>query len=384
MNFWSIEVPRKDLLKNVRRVVVKVGTSLITDNGAISGKKISSLVGDVVTLIHRGYEVIIVSSGAISAGAGALQRKRENISIPEKQAFAAVGQTILMNEYRRCFNNRGISVGQILLTEDDVKHRARFLNARHTFNALLELGVVPVVNENDSVAVKEIKFGDNDTLSAHVANIVEADLLVILSDIDGFYHDLSDGAPVEEIHRIDDTIRTEAGGSGSVHGTGGMSTKIRAAEIIIQSGEKMIIADGNVKGMLGMIMSGQRVGTLFTGRKKSLKSRKRWIAFNMKAAGRLNIDDGAVSALGELKKSLLASGITGITGVFEPGDAVEICSVSGELIGKGIVNYSNAELESIKGKKTKEIRSILGSGYYDEVINRDDMILFGGDDAGQM
>ncbi len=369
-------MPRKDLLKNVRRIVVKVGSSIITENGTISAARISRLSLDIAALIRQRYEVVLVTSGAISAGAGALSKKREFLTIPEKQALAAVGQAILMNEYRRCFLREGFDVGQILLTEDDVKHRSRFLNARHTFNSLLRMNVVPVVNENDSVAIKEIKFGDNDTLSAHVANIVEADLLIILSDVEGFYHDLTDAAPLEEVHEINDDVRRRAGGAGSVHGTGGMATKIKAAEMMIQSGEKMIIANGNSEKILTRIMKGEKTGTLFAGRDRSLPSRKRWIAFNMKSGGRITIDDGAAKALIEKKKSLLASGVTGVSGKFELGDAVEIYDSRGVLVGKGIVNYAHGELQLIKGKKTREIKDILGSAYFDEVINRDDLITY--------
>ncbi len=369
-------MPRKQLLKHVKRIVVKVGTSTITEDGVVSTNRISRLVSDIVNLIRSGYQVVVVSSGAISSGAGALNRGREGLTIPEKQAFAAVGQIVLMNEYRKCFNWEGIEVGQILLTEDDVNNRRRFLNARHTFNTLLHLGVVPIVNENDSVAVKEIKIGDNDTLSAHVANIVEADLLVLLSDVDGFYWDLSDPHPVEEIHEIDDEVRHRAGGSGSIHGTGGMMTKIRAAEITIRCGEKMIIASGAEDEVLTRIMRGEKIGTIFIGSDHSMGGRKRWIAFGPKISGRIKIDDGAVKAISVNKKSLLASGILEVSGRFDLGDAVEIVDANDAPIGKGIVNYDVQELKLIKGRKTAEIRGILGGTYFDEVINRDDLIIY--------
>jgi len=369
-------VPRKNLLKNVKRVVVKIGTSIITENGTISTNRISTLVHDIVAVIRRGYEVVVVSSGSISSGAGALKRDREGLTIPEKQAMAAVGQIILMNEYRKCFQWEGLEVGQILLTEDDVNNRRRFLNARHTLNTLLGLGVVPVVNENDSVVVKEIKFGDNDTLSAHVANIVEADLLILLSDVNGFYRDLSDPEPVEEIFDIDDEVKRQAGGSGTVHGTGGMATKIRAAEITIRCGEKMIIANGRDENVLSRIVDGEKIGTIFVGRDQSLGSRKRWIAFSMRNSGKIQIDDGALRALRDNKKSLLPSGITDVSGKFDLGDAVEIVDGNDHPVGKGIVNYDVHELRLIMGKKTKEIRNILGGTYFDEVINRDDLIMY--------
>ncbi len=368
-------MPRKGMLRGVKRIVVKIGTSLITEEAKISRRRIERLVGDIAELIEQKYQVVVVSSGAISAGSGALGKKREHLSIPEKQAMAAVGQSILMDEYRKCFRKHGREVGQILLTEDDVKHRRRFLNARHTFNALIEMGVVPIVNENDSVAIKEIRFGDNDTLSAHVANIVEAGLLVILSDVDGFYSELGDELPIEEVRSIDEDLRRRAGGAGSPHGTGGMATKIGAAEIIMKSGELMMIANGRTPGVLPALMRGEKLGTLFKGGKNHMQSRKRWIAFNMKSSGEITIDEGAVRALVESKKSLLASGIIGVSGKFNPGDAVDVMNPNGATIGKGISNYSAAELDMIKGKRTREIRGILSGTYYEEVINRDDMII---------
>jgi len=368
-------LPRKKLLKNTKKIVIKIGSSIITENDVISGARISELVSDIISLKKSDYSVVIVSSGAISAGAGALNISRENISIPRKQALAAVGQTILMNTWREGFSKAGCEVGQILLTEDDVKDRKRFINARHTFNSLLEMGIIPIVNENDSVVIKEIKFGDNDILSAHVTNIVEADLLILLSDVDGFYNDLSDPEPVGTIYEINKDIILKAGGSGSIHGTGGMLSKIRAAEVIIKCGEKMIIANGRIKGVLSRILNGEKIGTIFIGN-EPLCSRKRWIAFNMKASGKIKIDDGAVKALRQHKKSLLSTGVIDIEGRFHLGDAVEIISKSGDLIGKGIVNYNFSELQTIKGKKTAQIKDILGSSYFDEVINRDDLIIY--------
>jgi len=356
--------------------VVKIGSSLITENNAISTNKISRFVTDISMLSRAGYQVVVVSSGAISAGSGAMKKKRELCTIPQKQAMAAVGQSILMNEYRKCFSWEGREVGQILLTEDDVKHRRRFLNARHTLQALLEMDVVPVVNENDSVVIKEIKFGDNDTLSAHVANIIEADLLILLSDVDGFFWDMSDDNPVEEIHEINDEVKKRSSGTSSQYGTGGMTTKIAAAEIVLRSGEMMIIANGNEEKVLQKIMNGERLGTLFTGTNPAMKSRKRWIAFNVSVRGSITIDEGALKALIHSKKSLLAIGITSVTGKFELGDAVDICDSNGNVIGRGMVNYNSDELRKIMGKNSIKINEILGAAFYDEVINRNDLIIF--------
>ncbi|MCU0847979.1 MAG: glutamate 5-kinase [Spirochaetes bacterium] len=368
-------MPRKNLLKHVKKIVVKIGTSSITEKDGISIKKISGFVDDVDRLIKKGYRLVIVTSGAIATGATTLGRKRDSITIPEKQALASVGQVILINEYRKHFDKKGIKVGQILLTEDDVKNRKRFVNARHTLDTLMEMGVIPIVNENDSVAVEEIKFGDNDTLSAHVACLIDADLLILLSDIDGFFREMDDPEPVEEIYEITEDVVKRAGGSGSSHGTGGMFTKIKAADIIIRFGEMMVIANSGVKNVLGRIMNGDKIGTIFVGKNKQLKGKKRWISMR-NPRGLLVLDAGAVEALRIKKKSLLASGIKSAAGHFEMGDVVELSDESGNKFGKGSINYNRSELELIKGKRTGEIKGILGSKYFDEVVNRNDLVLY--------
>ena len=336
----------------------------------------AQFVRDVSALVRRKYEVVIVTSGAISAGAARMKRKREGLSIPEKQALAAVGQTILMDEYRHLFLEEGIDVGQILLTDGDVIDRRRFLNARNALSTLLVMGAVPIVNENDTVAVDEIKLGDNDTLAAYVAQIIEADLTILLSDIDGFYRDLSDAAPLPFVKEITDEVWNAAGGSGSHHGTGGMFTKIRAADMIMKSGNMMIIAKAGEENILNKIMDGGEIGTLFMGAGKILDSRKRWIAFNMKSNGRLFVDSGAVKALTIDKKSLLAAGIVSCEGDFSQGDAVEIAAPDGRIIGRGITNYDDREIVLIKGKKTAEIRNLTDGTFYEEVIHRDNMIIY--------
>ena len=368
-------MPRKELVKRVRRIVVKIGTSSLTEDGEISEKKIIRFTEDVVALMKQGYQVVVVSSGAITAGAGGLKKKRETLTIPEKQALAAVGQAILINEYRRHFERHGLQVGQILLTEDDLKHRRRYLNARHTMETLLSMGAVPIVNENDSVVVKEIKFGDNDTLSAHITSLVNADLLILLSDVRGFYMNLDDEEPVDEIHKINEDIIERAGGSGTTHGTGGMATKIRAAELIMRFGKKMVIAHSCEGEVLTRIMKGERLGTIFVGREERLSSRKQWLALR-KAKGQLVLDDGAVEALRKRKKSLLATGIERVEGTFDMGAIVELHDTKGKAVGKGIVNYNSAELDEIRGKSTKKIKEILGGAFFDEVVNRDDLIIY--------
>ncbi len=366
---------RIDYLKDIKRIVVKIGTSTITVNDRICTEKIEKIVEDISFLINKGLEVIVVTSGAISSGAGILNMTRNHLTIPERQALAAIGQTILMDEYKQCFLKKGLHVGQILLTEDDIRNRRRFLNARNTLNSLLDFKVVPIINENDSVVIKEIKIGDNDTLSAQVLTLIEGDLLILLSDINGFYYDLKDPEPMWEISKIDDDIRKRAGGAGTVHGTGGMVTKINAAEMIMRFGGKMIIADGKEPDILQRIVSGERVGSLFIGEDRHFNSRKKWISLR-KGKGSIRIDDGAVKALITGKKSLLATGVSSVEGKFDMGDIIEIHDLKGEPVAKGIVNYNSDELEIVKGKRTDQIKSILGIKYFDEVINRDDLFIF--------
>jgi glutamate 5-kinase len=369
-------VERNPALQSVKKIVVKIGSSSLSEGNHISRKKMSRFVDDVSVLIKRGYHVVIVTSGAISAGASRIGKNRSTLSIPEKQALASVGQTILMNEYSSLFLEKSINIGQVLLAEEDVVNRQRFLNARNALTMMLDMGIVPVVNENDTVAVEEIKLGENDTLAAYVAHIVEADLTVLLSDIDGFYMDLSDPAPVPFISAITNEVYAAAGGSGSAHGTGGMFTKIRAADMVIRSGEMMIIAKADIDSVLNRLMDGENIGTLFMGSDKPLDGRKRWIAFNMDYSGLLVIDDGAVHALVEGKKSLLAAGICSLTGSFNQGDAVIIADLKGREIGKGIINYSADEVLRIKGMKTSDIKKMIEDTFYEEVIHRDNMIVF--------
>jgi glutamate 5-kinase len=365
---------RSDFFRRTKRIVVKIGSSSITESGTISSLKISKFASDIAELKKTGYEVAVVTSGAISSGAGVLKLSRNNLTIPDKQAFAAVGQAVLMNEYRKCFETLGYNIGQILLTEDDMRSRKRFLNARNAMDSLFKLNVIPVINENDTVTVSEIKFGDNDTLSAHVFNLIEADLLILLSDIDGFYHELTDPEPVYEIFKITDDIRRRAGGAGTTHGTGGMVTKVNAAEMIMRFGGMMIVADGRETGILSKIMSGERKGTLFAGEKTKINERKKWISMR-KTRGSVIIDDGAVKALLNGKKSLLATGVINVQGKFDMGDIIEIADKNALIIAKGIVNYKSDELLIIKGKKSAEIKSLLNGQFFDEVINRDDMII---------
>lgn len=366
-------MPRKKISENVKRIVVKIGSSSITNDDGVSRDKINSFVSQISDIVNEGYEVILVTSGAVSAGLGKINSDKSNMTIPMRQALAAIGQTVLMNEYRSAFIEKGLNIAQILMTEDDVNNRKRFLNIKNTIECLLENNIVPVVNENDTVVVTEIKFGDNDTLSAHVANLTDADLLILLSDVDGFFNDLSDNKPIDVITEIDEELMNKAGGTGSKHGTGGMVTKLKAADMVMKCGQIMAIANASEKEILKKILHGEKKGTIFFKNKKKIPARKKWIYFNLKTMGRVVIDSGAEKAIVDNKKSLLAIGIVSVIGNFNSGDAVEVVNKNEIVLCKGISNYSSNEIKIIKGRKTSEIRAILKDNYYDEVIHRDNM-----------
>lgn len=371
---------RKRYLKQVKRVVVKVGSSTLThSSGRLNLQRMEALVRQLADLHNRGLQVILVTSGAVGAGIGKLGLKRRPRTIPEKQAAAAVGQGILLHMYEKLFAEYGQTVAQILLTREDVAHRSRFLNARNALFTLLELEVIPIINENDAVAVEEIKFGDNDTLSALVASLVEADLLILLSDIAGLYEadprSQPDARLLNWVAEITPEIEAMAGGAGTQLGTGGMATKIQAAKIAVSSGTAMVIADGSRPGVIQDILAGEEVGTWFKPQDHPLQARKRWIAFSPGVKGRLVVDDGAVRALVKGRKSLLASGLLAVEGSFSEGQVVTVVDREGREIARGLVNYSATELEQIKGLKTEAIERLLGHKNYDEVIHRDNLVV---------
>ncbi|MBA7631623.1 Glutamate 5-kinase [subsurface metagenome] len=335
------------------------------------------IVDQLASLQKENREIILVTSGAIASGMGRLNLKRL-ASMPQKQAAAAIGQNLLMGIYERLFKKRGCLVAQVLLTSEDIQDRERYLNARNTLLTLLNYKAIPIVNENDTVAVDEIKFGDNDTLSALVASKVEADLLIILTDTKGLY--TTDpkrrrGARfIEEVSEITPQLEKMASGPGTLRGTGGMVTKLRAAKITRSSGIAMVIADGRMGNVIKRLLAGERLGTLFLP-KKRLKSRKRWIAFGVILKGKVRVDEGAKEAISKRGKSLLPSGITEVRGEFSIGDGVSIIDEEGEEFARGIVSYSSNEIDEIKGKKTQEIRKILGYKDYDEIIHRDNLVI---------
>ena len=371
---------RKVRIQNIRRIVIKLGTSTITHtSGLLNLEQMESLVRQISNLHNKGYEVILVSSGSIGAGIGKLGLKERPKTIPEKQVAAAVGQGILIHMYEKLFSEYGKIVAQILLTKEDIHHRTRFLHVRNAFFSLLEQGVIPIVNENDAIAVDEIKLGDNDTLSAIVSSIAEADLLILLSDIDG----LCDADPknypeakvIHTVPAITPDIEKLAGGAGTSFGTGGMVTKLNAARIATASGTAMMIVNGARPGVINEIINGEEIGTWFMEEQHPLQARKHWIAFGSTASGSLMVDDGAVSALVNRQKSLLSSGIVRVTGDFREGQIVAVINGNHQEIARGITNYSANEIDQIKGLKSSEIVRQLGYKPYDEVIHRNNLVI---------
>jgi glutamate 5-kinase len=369
---------RKDILKNVRRVVIKIGSKVLTTGEGLDERVFLMLAREVSALIKRGYEVVIVSSGSIAVGMKVLGLVRKPVSIPEKQATAAIGQPALMHYYEKAFGRFDNRVAQMLLTRADLANRTRFLNAKNTVFTLLKHKVIPIINENDTVFVEEIKLGDNDNLSAMVTTLSEADLLILLTDIDGFYScnpkNLEEGEkPMSVVERIDSEVESCALDTSSVEGTGGMITKLQAAKKTGHHGAATIIANGKKPNTLTDIFDCKDIGTLFFPKKDRIKGRKHWIAYTLKPHGELTIDDGGVKAIVEKKKSLLPSGVSGIVGKFTAGSSVSLITQTGHEFARGLVNYNSEELNMIKGLNTKDITKALGYKYFDEVIHRDDL-----------
>ena len=371
---------RRELLRQVRRVVIKVGSRVLTvEGGGLDYAVIDQLCDEIAALRADGHEVILVSSGAVAAGRDTLRASGQTLTIPQKQAAAAVGQPLLMQAYQQACNRHGLVTAQILLTADDLANRSRFLNARTTLEALLTAGALPVINENDSVAVAEIKFGDNDNLSALVTSLAEADLLLILTDIAGLYSANPQSDPTAQLIPLVKSITREvermAGGSASVVGTGGMITKISAAKKAARFGVPTILAAGKQPGIIKAAMSGEEVGTLFLPAGDGLKRRKHWIAYTLRPAGRLLVDAGACRALLEKGTSLLPSGVTAVEGRFERGSCVRVCDPDGREIARGLADYGSSEIATLAGHKSCVIEELLGYRFGDEVIHRDNLVL---------
>lgn len=369
---------RDKLLHGVRRVVIKIGSGVISTAQGLDVIQVGAISDQICELLADGLEVVIVSSGAVAAGKGALGIEGKPPTIPLKQAAAAIGQSRVIRSYKEVFEEKDRLVAQVLLTRDDLNNRRRYLNARNTLMTLLEHRVTPIINENDTVVVEEIRFGDNDNLSAMVTNLADADMLIILSDVDGLY----DSDPVTDprarliprVEAVDGAIEEMAAGSGSMLGTGGMLTKVRAARRAAEFGVGTILVNGRTPRILQRIFSGEEVGTFFRPHRQRLAAKKHWISFT-KPKGVLFLDDGACQALLEGGKSLLPSGVKRIEGVFQRGDAVRLCSLSGVEIAKGVTGYDLTEMMKIMGRNSAEIEGLLGYKYGDEVVHRDNMVL---------
>lgn len=370
---------RSEILKQLKRVVIKIGSGVISTADGLDEAMISRLANDICALRKRGIEVLLVSSGAVAAGCNSLGIEGRPRTIPQKQAAAAIGQPRIMRAYKEIFKSHNLVAAQVLLTRDDLSNRRRYLNAHNTLDTLFEYGVTPIVNENDTVVVEEIRFGDNDNLSALVASLMEADLLLILSDIDGFYSGDpgcdKDARLLPLIERITPEIEAMAGSSRGHLGTGGMQTKLQAAQKAGLAGVPTLIVNGRDLGILGRVFDGEEVGSLFLPSASRLNARKRWIALSMQPNGRIILDDGAVKALTEAGKSLLPTGIIAVEGEFERGDAVHICDRNATPFAIGVANYTCLELDQIKGHRCAEIEQILGYQYRDEAVYRDNLVL---------
>ncbi|MBD2458061.1 glutamate 5-kinase [Nostoc sp. FACHB-87] len=366
-----------------KTIVVKIGTSSLTqpETGQLALSTIATLTETLCHLRQQGNRVILVSSGAVGVGCARLGLTERPKAIALKQAVAAVGQGRLMRIYDDLFTTLQQPIAQVLLTRSDLVQRSRYLNVYNTFKELLGLGVIPVVNENDTVAVEELKFGDNDTLSALVASLVEADWLFLLTDVDRLYsadpRSVPDAKPIALVSNIKELaqLQIQTGGQGSQWGTGGMVTKISAARIAIAAGVRTVITQGRFPRNLEKIIQGEPLGTHFEPQPEPTSARKRWIAYGLVPTGKLYLDQGAISAISQAGKSLLAAGIKTLEGEFDTQDAVQLCDTNGNEIARGLVNYSSDELQKICGRHSREIPEILGYVGADTVVHRDNLVL---------
>jgi glutamate 5-kinase len=370
--------PRRELVRKARRIVVKVGSSVLTREGQLRTRVFGDLARQICQAEGR-RQFVVVTSGAIAMGSRMLGWSHPGRSIPEKQAAAAVGQIGLVETYQKRFARHGRKVAQVLVTRTGLQDRERFLNARNTLSTLLALGVVPIVNENDTVATEEIRFGDNDNLSATVLNLVGGDLLVLLSDVAGLYERPPEpGKPlpprIDVVERIDARIRHAAGGSGSAFGRGGMTTKLQAAETAARSGAATVVCNGRERDVLLRLLAGQSVGTLFLPGER-LNSRKHWLAFTTRPRGELVLDDGAVRAVCESGKSLLPAGILEVRGRFGIGDPVACVDRAGREVARGLAAYGAREVERIRGLETRKVAKVLGYSNGNAVVHRDDLVV---------
>lgn len=364
-------------------IVVKIGTSSLTQphTGHLALSTLASLVETLTRLVQGGHRVVLVSSGAVGVGCERLGWKERPRTIPLKQAVAAIGQGRLMRIYDDLFTSLKQTIAQVLLTRSDISDRGSYVNAGNTFQELLKLGVIPIVNENDTVSVDELKFGDNDSLSALVASLVEADWLFLLTDVEQLYsadpRTNPDAKPIYQVDNLEQlaALQIKTSDSQTGWGTGGMITKIEAARIAMGSGVRTVITQGKFPGNIEKILAGETIGTQFLPQPRPVNARKHWIAHVLVPTGKLYLDLGAVKALTELGKSLLAPGITQVEGEFYPSEAVQLCDPDGREIARGLVNYSSTELKKIQGCRSDQIPQILGYATADTVVHRDNLVI---------
>mgnify|MGYP000943971896 FL=1 len=369
----------RDQLRFAKRIVVKVGTSTLTHpSGGMNLHRIEHLVRELIDEANQGKDILLVSSGAIATGMNALGLTERPASVPARQALAAIGQGALLHIYEKLFHEYGRTMAQVLLTKENAARHHQYMNSRNALLALLGMNVIPVINENDAVAVDEIKIGDNDNLSAVVAALVDADALIILSDIDGVYtaNPRTDTSArlISEIPEITPEVEHIAGGAGSAQGTGGMQTKIEAAKIAQNAGVTMVIARGDEDGIVRSILHGEEVGTLFPAREAHLRTRKSWLAFGQRLMGELSVDEGCILAM-RRGASLLAVGVTDVYGEFSAGDTIRVLSPDGQEIARGITAYDAADIARLMGHQTADFPTLIVDAAHEEIIHRDNMVL---------
>jgi glutamate 5-kinase len=374
------DLVREDVVISARTWVVKVGTSVLTGpDGTLDPARIGHLSEQISAILDTGRRVALVSSGAVGAGMGQLGLTRRPETLPEIQAAAAVGQAYLIRAYDDGFRRHGRHAAQLRLTHEEFESRLRYLNMRNTLTALFEMNAVPIINENDTISVDEIKFGDNDRLAAMVANLLQAPLLVILSVVDGLYRTDEAGQLTDEriplVPQIDSDVLGIAGSVRSSLGTGGMQSKLAAARLVTHAGGSVIIASGKSDRPLTRILAGEPLGTLFLAHGRTRRARKRWIGLTARPKGHVSVDAGAREALATGSKSLLAIGVREVRGDFDKGDVIGILDADGHEFARGLTNYGSTEVRRIQGLHTRQAREALGTGFYDEVVNRDNLLI---------
>ncbi|MBT3201100.1 MAG: glutamate 5-kinase [Phycisphaerales bacterium] len=364
---------RQNVLPNVRRIVVKVGTNAICQpTGRPDEDAIAALAEQIAAVKNAGVSITLVASGSIGAGIGELNLDARPKTTPQLQAAAAIGQGQLMRTFHDIFARYGVQVAQVLVTRNSFEDHQQYLNIRNTLAALEEYGALPIINENDTVAIEELRYGENDVLAGIVANMLGADLLALLTVVDGV---LSDGEVVDVITQVDDEAMSLVSDSGSKFGTGGMATKLQAADMVVRAGSAAVIANARTPDVLRRLLVGEQLGTVFVPAERKMSSRRRWIGLTASPVGKVAVDSGAARALTEGGKSLLPSGITGVDGEFRQGDMIAVIDATGAEIARGLTNYSSEQIETIKGLQTDKIQQVLGDKPYDEVIHRNNMAI---------